>query len=51
MASKSTIAGNINVFKELNVNQLGLSKEDPQFGELLIIWWGDLKTEIQMLSI
>lgn len=51
MASENTIAGNINVFEELNINQLGLSKEDPRFGELLTIWWGDLKTEVQMLSM
>ena len=51
MASESTTAGNISVFEDLNINQLGLKKEDPQFGELLTIWWGDLKTEVQMLSM
>lgn len=49
--SKNTIVGNINVFKNLNIHQLRLSKEDPQFNDFFIIWWGNLKTEIQMLSI
>lgn len=51
MASESTTAGNISVFEDLNINQLGLKKEDPRFGELLTLWWGDLKTEVQMLSM
>ena len=38
MTSESNIASNINVFEELIVNQLGLSKEDPRFGKLLTIW-------------
>lgn len=50
MASKSTTAGNMTVFEDLS-RQLGLSKEDPQFNNLLTIWWGDLKTEVQMLSM
>lgn len=37
MASKSTIIGNINVLEELNINQLGLSKKNPQFGKLFTI--------------
>lgn len=51
MASESTTTRNINIFKDLNINQLGLQKEESRFGELLIIWWGDLKTEVQMLSM
>ena len=51
MASESTTVGNINVFEDLNFHQLGLSKEDPRFNDLLIIWWDDLKTEVQMLSM
>ncbi len=51
MASKSTMAGNISMFDDLNINQLGLKKKDPQFEKLLTIWWGDLKTEVQMPSI
>ncbi len=51
MASESTTARNISVFEELNINQLGLAKDDPRFDELLYIWWGDLKTEVQMVSM
>lgn len=51
MASESTTARNINIFEELNINQLSLAKDDPCFDELLYIWWGDLKTEVQMLSM
>lgn len=42
MASESTTAENINVFEELNINQLGLAKDDLCFDELLYIWWGDI---------
>lgn len=51
MASENTTAGNISVFEDLNINQLGLTKDDPRFNESLYIWWGDLKTEVQMLSM
>lgn len=51
IASQNIMTGNISVFKDLNINQLGLKKKDPRFGKLFIIWWGDLKTEMQMLSI
>lgn len=51
MASESTTTGNISAFKDLNINQLGLKKEDPQFAELLTFWWGDLKTKVQMLNM
>lgn len=37
MASKSTIIGNISVFEKLNINQLGLLKENPQFRESFTI--------------
>lgn len=46
MASNSTIVGNINVFENLNIHQLELLKEDPQFNDLIIIWWGNLKTDV-----
>lgn len=46
MASKSIIIGNINVFEELHINQLGLSKEDLRFRKLFTIWWGDLKIKV-----
>ena len=51
MANESTTTGNISVFEDLNIIQRGLKKEDPCFDDLLTIWWGDLKTEIQMLSM
>lgn len=51
MASENTTAGNISAFEEPSLNQLGLKKEDPQFGELLTIWRSDLKTEVQILSM
>lgn len=52
MASKSIITGNINIFEELHINQLGsLFKEDLRFRKLFTIWWGDLKTEVYILSI
>lgn len=38
MASESTTAGNISVFEDLNIKQLGLEKEDPRWKELLTIW-------------
>lgn len=37
MVSKSTIAGNISAFKELNINQFGLEKDTQRFDKLLTI--------------
>ena len=51
MASESTTAGNISVFEDLNINQLGLEKDALRWEDLLTIWWGDLKMEVQMLSM
>lgn len=51
MANESTTAGNISVFEDLNIYQLVLDKDDPHFGDLLTLWWGDLKTEVQMLGM
>ena len=51
MANESTTTRNISVFEELNIHQLGLAKDDSSFDKLLYIWWGDLKTEVQMLSM
>ena len=51
MFSKSSTAGNIAVFEDLNVNQMGIEKIDAQWNDWLTIWWGDLKTEIQMLGL
>lgn len=51
IANESTTTGNISVFEDLVIGQLGLDKDDPRFGELLTLWWGDLKTEVQMLDM
>ena len=51
MSNESTIAGNISVFEDLTIRQLGLDKDDQRFNELLTLWWGDLKTEVFMLGM
>lgn len=51
MHSESTTAGNIAVFEDLAIRQMGLTKDDSRWGDLLTLWWGDLKTEVQMLGI
>lgn len=51
MFSESSTAGNISVFEDLVINQMGIKKEDPCWEDHLTIWWGDLKTEIQVLSM
>ena len=51
MFSESSTVGNMFVFKDLNVNQIGIDKTDPRWDDWLMIWWGDLKTEVQMLSM
>ena len=51
MASESTTAGNISVFEDLAIHQLGFKKEDLRFNEALTVWWGDQKTEVLMLSM
>lgn len=51
MASKSTTASNISVFENL-IEQMGLvDYEDTCLEDQLTIWWGDLKTKVQMLSM
>ena len=51
MFSESFTAGNISVFEDLNVIQMGIEKTDLQWKDWLTIWWGDLKIEIQMESM
>lgn len=41
----------MSVFEDLVIRQIGLTKEDPRWAELLTLWWGDLKTEVQMISM
>ena len=51
MYSESITAGKIAVFKDLAIRQISLSKNDLRWGDLLTLWWGDLKTEVQMLGM
>lgn len=51
MYSESSTAGNIGVFDDLALKQMGLEKEDIRWDNLLTLWWGGLKTEVQMLSM
>ncbi|MCJ1471183.1 hypothetical protein MMC07_009831, partial [Pseudocyphellaria aurata] len=51
MFNESSTTGNISVFEDLNVHQIGIEKTDPQWEDWLTIWWGNLKTEIQMKSM
>ena len=51
MALESTKAGNMSVFEDLAIHELGFKKEDPRFNEALTVWWGDQKTEILMLNM
>ena len=51
MFSESSIAGNMVVYKDLVINQMGFDKSDEGFAEDLTLWWGDLKTDVQMISM
>lgn len=51
MSGKSTIIGNINIFKDLNIGQQRLKKENSYWRKLFTIWWGNLKIEVQMFSV
>lgn len=51
MFGESFLAGNQLVFENLYVIQIGINKTDSQWNNWLIIWWGDQKTEAQMLRI
>lgn len=51
MSNESTIAGNISVFENLTIRQMGLDKDDPCFDELLTLWWRDFKTKVLMLEM
>lgn len=51
MFNKSSTAGNIDVFKDFNMIQMGIKKNDPHWAYWLIICWGDLKTQVQMLGM
>ena len=51
MFSGSSLNGNLLVFKDLNVIQMGIKKIDERWSNLLTIWGRDQKTEVQMLEI
>lgn len=51
MFSESFVVGHMSVFEDLNVKQMGIEKTDPCWGDWLTIWWGDLKTVVQILSM
>ena len=51
MFSKSSLTGNISVFEDLNIVQMGIDKTDARWSDWLTIWWGDQKTEVQMLGM
>lgn len=51
MFSESSTAGSLSVFEDLNIVQIGLDKSDARWDDWLTLWWGDLKTEVQMLSM
>lgn len=39
------------MFGDLNIYQCRLKKKDLWFGKLFIIWWGNLKTKVQILNM
>lgn len=51
MFSESSLDDNQSVFEDLNVVQMGIDKTDNRWNDWLIIWWGDQKTEVQMLGM
>lgn len=51
MYNKSSLSDNIGMFEDLNVIQMGINKTDVRWNDWLTIWWGDLKTEVQILSM
>lgn len=51
MFSKGSIGGNIGVFEDLNVKQMGIEKTNARWSNWLTLWWGDLKTEILMRNM
>lgn len=51
MFSESSSDGNQSVFKDLNVLQIRIDKTNNQWNNWLTIWWGDQKTEVQVLGI
>lgn len=51
MFSESSLNNNLSVFEDLNVVQMGIEKMDIYWSNCLTIWWGNQKTEVQMLDM
>lgn len=51
MHNKNSLSGNIGLFEDLNVIQIGIDKTDVWWNDWLTIWWDVLKTEVQMLDM
>lgn len=51
MFSENSLSGNQSVFEDLNVVQMGIDKMNSQWDNLQTIWWGNQKTEAQMLKM
>lgn len=51
MFNKSSLSGNQSLFEDLNVVQMGIDKKNTRWNDWLTIWWGDQKTEAQMLGM
>ena len=51
MFNKSSTAGNLAVFEDLNIIQMGLDKGDAWWRDTLTLWLGDLKTANHMLGL
>lgn len=49
--NESSFASKIAVFKDLNVDKLGFDKKNLRWENWLTIWWGDLKTEVQIQNM
>lgn len=49
--SNISTSRNISVYEDLNAIQMGIEKTSSRWNDWLKIWWRDLKTEDQMLSM
>lgn len=49
--SESSLFGNQSVFEDFNIIQIGIDKRHLQWDDWLTIWWGNQKTEAQMLRM
>lgn len=49
--AESLLIDNQWVFQDLNVIQLGINETNTWWNELLMIWWKEQKTEVQLWDI